>query len=82
MMNFITIAASDWQLAQGNMEAGMNLQVAAGAFAFVACLCGWYLFLVQMLASVDFPVNLPVFDMSSTVKGATERRKAKEAYSA
>lgn len=64
------------------MAMGQTLQTASGSFLFVTILCGWYLFLVQILASVDFPINLPVFDMSTMIKGQTERLKAKEAYSA
>jgi hypothetical protein len=38
-------------------------------------LLGWYLVLVQLLASVDFPLNLPVGDLSRFIKGASERLK-------
>ena len=81
-MTFVLLTGSEWEMAQSHMAAGMNCDIAAGAFAFIACLCGWYLFLVQMLESVDFPLNLPVFDLSTMVKGEIERRKAKEEYSA
>ena len=47
---------------------------AAGAMTFVICLLGWYLFFVQLLAAVDFPLNLPVGDLSRFVKGASERK--------
>ncbi|KAK5071074.1 hypothetical protein LTS08_000292 [Lithohypha guttulata] len=50
------------------------LLVAAGALTFVICLLGWYLFFVQLLAAVDFPLNLPVGDLSRLVKGASERK--------
>merc|ERR1711974_146378 len=48
---------------------------AAGAFCFVTCLCGWYIFFAIMLASVDFPFDLPLVDLSTVVKGASEKRK-------
>lgn len=51
-------------------------QTAAGALTFVTCLLGWYLFFVQLLAAVDFPLNLPVGDLSRFIKGASERAKA------
>lgn len=51
------------------------LLVAAGALTFVICLLGWYLFFVQLLAAVDFPLNLPVGDLSRFVKGASERKR-------
>ena len=57
------------------MAQAATLQTAGGSFAFITTACGWYLFLVQMLASVDFPINLPVFDMSTVIKGASDRKK-------
>jgi len=55
--------------------ANATLAVAAGACAFVICLLGWYLFFVQLLAAVDFPLNLPVGDLSRFIKGASERKQ-------
>lgn len=57
-------------------EVKLVLLTAAGALTFVICLLGWYLFLVQLLAAVDFPLNLPVGDLSGFIKGASERMKA------
>lgn len=51
-----------------------TLAVAAGGLTFVICLLGWYLFFVQLLAAVDFPLNLPVGDLSRFIKGASERK--------
>lgn len=45
-----------------------------GGCAFVVAMLGWYIFLVQILASVDFPYELPIGDLSTVVKGGTERR--------
>ena len=59
--------------AQGNVKP--ELLQAAGGLTFVICLLGWYLFFVQLLAAVDFPLNLPVGDLSRFVKGASERVK-------
>jgi hypothetical protein len=36
-----------------------NLQITAGASFFVTCMCGWWIFAAIMLASLDFPVQLP-----------------------
>ena len=49
---------------------------AAGALAFVVSLLGWYIFLVQLLAAVDFPINLPVGDLSRFIKGASDKKNA------
>ncbi|EXJ88594.1 hypothetical protein A1O1_05524 [Capronia coronata CBS 617.96] len=56
----------------------MTLQHAAGGLTFVVSLLGWYLFFVQLLASVDFPLNLPVGDLSTFVRGASERANKSE----
>ena len=40
-------------------------------------MAGWWIFAAIMLASLDFPLNLPVGDLSHYVKGASEKRKAK-----
>jgi hypothetical protein len=37
---------------------------------------GWYLLFAQLLQSVEFPLNLPVGDLSSRIK--MRRNKAKE----
>lgn len=47
---------------------------AAGAFVFVYCVFGWYLFLTMILMAVDFPLALPIGDLSTRFKGASERK--------
>lgn len=70
---FGCLAAVFFLTAQG--IAATSYQTAAGALTFVICLLGWYLFFVQLLAAVDFPLNLPVGDLSRFIKGASERAK-------
>lgn len=41
-----------------------------------ACLIGFYIFIALVLASVDFPIVIPLGDLSTVIKGA--RDKAKE----
>jgi len=72
---FGLLAGSYLQLANGQAALAVKLAEAAGAFTFVTCLCGWYIFFAIMLASVDFPFDLPLVDLSSVVKGASEKRK-------
>ncbi|RMZ91009.1 hypothetical protein DV736_g1768, partial [Chaetothyriales sp. CBS 134916] len=62
-----------WLAALG--QAKQVLMTTAGALTFVVSLLGWYLFFVQLLASVDFPLNLPVGDLSGVIKGGSERAK-------
>jgi uncharacterized protein len=58
-----------------------KLQLAGGVFGFLTCMAGWYIFLVLMLASVDFPIQLPLGDLSTIIKGASEKVSAKNAGS-
>lgn len=73
---FCCLAGSFWHGAQGNAATALALQHAGGALSFAVCLLGWYLFLVLLLASVDFPLNLPVGDLSRLIKGGSEKTKA------
>ena len=73
---FCCLAGAFWLLAEGTTAAAakaLTCQHAAGGLTFAVSLLGWYLFLVQLLASVDFPLNLPVGDLSRFVKGASEK---------
>jgi len=80
---FATLVASFGCLAEfffsiGESSPNITMQHAAGGCTFVTSLLGWYLFIVQLLAAVDFPLNLPVGDLSGFIKGASERAAAKE----
>ncbi|KAF4631873.1 hypothetical protein G7Y89_g6256 [Cudoniella acicularis] len=55
-----------------------RLQIAAGAFTFVTSLAGWWIFVAIMLAALDFPFQIPVGDLSTAIKGMSERTKGKE----
>ena len=77
---FLTLVAAFGCLARfffsiGEGAPDVSMQHAAGGITFVTCLLGWYLFIVQLLAAVDFPLNLPVGDLSRFIKGASERTK-------
>ena len=75
---FACLAMAFFRFAEGDYVSGTNFKHAGGGMAFGVCLLGWYLFTVQLLASVDFPLNLPVVDLSQVIKGGSEKRKAKE----
>lgn len=64
--------------ATANASAVATQLQAAGALAFVVCMLGWYIWMAIMLASLDFPFQLPVGDLSKYVKGASEKRKPAE----
>ena len=60
MPAFSLLAGAYWQMANGaSSSLPTKLIVAAGAFAFVTSCCGWWIFFAIMLASLDFPFQLP-----------------------
>ncbi|KAL1859317.1 hypothetical protein Plec18167_006729 [Paecilomyces lecythidis] len=74
-LGFLLLAGANFQLAEGNVALAGRVQIASGAVFFVSQLFGWYLMTAQLLISVDFPVVLPVGDLSRFVRGASERKK-------
>lgn len=82
LLTFVVLTASYWHLAAGHADMAQKLQVAAGAFGFMAVMAGWWIFFAQMLASVDFPFQLPVGDISHLITAGSERVKQKERFSA
>jgi uncharacterized protein len=73
---FGCLAQFFFSIGEGNPN--LTYQHAAGGLTFATSLLGWYLFFVQLLAAVDFPLNLPVGDLSRFIKGASERAEAKD----
>lgn len=67
------IGAADLKIAAPALKL---LQHAQGGLAFTVSLLGWYLFLVLLLTSVEFPSNLPVSDLSRCIQGASEKKYA------
>jgi len=61
--------------AASKLATAHRLQIAAGACVFVTSMSGWYIFLAIMLAALDFPVQIPVGDLSTVIKGYSVRRK-------
>jgi len=41
-------------------------------------MAGWWIFFAIMLAALDFPFQIPVGDLFTMIKGASERPKARE----
>lgn len=79
-MVFLLLTGSYWSLASGNMDMANSLQVVAGAFGLMAVAAGWWIFFAQMLASVDFPIQIPVGDISHMIKPLSARQAKKEGY--
>ena len=82
LLTFVVLTGSYWQLALGNSAMAHKLQVAAGAFGFMATMAGWWIFFAQMLASVDFPFSIPVGDISHLITPMSERIKHNSGYPA
>ncbi|KAL6717161.1 hypothetical protein ACLMJK_005076 [Lecanora helva] len=82
LMTFVVLTGSYWALGAGNGALAQKLQVAAGAFGFMAVMAGWWIFFAQMLASVDFPFQIPVGDISHLITPLSERVKQKEGFGA
>lgn len=61
---FYLLGAAYFSLAAGELAMAGNLIKAGAALGFCTAMGGWYLFIVQMLATVGYPFNLPVGDMS------------------
>jgi succinate-acetate transporter protein len=85
VLAFGCLAGSFWQnanaIANSDPAAAAlahRLQVAGGACAFVTSLAGWWIFAAIMLASLDFPFQIPVGDLSTMIKGASESEKMKK----
>ena len=70
---FPLLAASDWLRAQSIIPMANKLQIGAGAACFVVSLLGWYAFLSSLLEAVDFPFALPMGDLSTIIRGASEK---------
>ncbi|KAH6647151.1 GPR1/FUN34/YaaH-class plasma membrane protein [Truncatella angustata] len=73
------ITGAYWALASNYLENAAfatRLLVAAGACGFVTTACGWWLLFAMLFASVDMPINLPVGDLSTVIKGASDRTKS------
>ncbi|KAF7917860.1 uncharacterized protein EAE97_011998 [Botrytis byssoidea] len=82
---FSLLTSVYWHTANGigNNDAAQlalanRMQIAAGATLFVTSLAGWWIFFAIMLAALDFPFQIPVGDLSTLIKGASEREKSKE----
>ncbi|KAE9363150.1 hypothetical protein N431DRAFT_357090 [Stipitochalara longipes BDJ] len=83
---FGLLSGAYWQIANALGDGGdpatlalaHRLQVAAGAFTFVTSMAGWWIFFAIMLAALDFPFQIPVGDLSTMIKGYSEKQKAKE----
>ena len=45
---------------------------------FVSAAAGWWILFALVFASVDFPIQLPVGDLSHIIKGTSEKAAMKK----
>jgi uncharacterized protein len=56
---FSTLTGTYWQVANGNAALAGKLQKVSGGFLFVTSLAGWWILVALILASLDFPFQVP-----------------------
>lgn len=78
VIGFGLLAGTYWQISNGNTALAGRLQIAGGAVLLVTCALGWWIFLAIMLASLDFPFQIPVGDLSTMITPLSEKMKRKE----
>lgn len=74
-VGFIFLTATFWFTADGLGAASRTLYLGGASF-LVSCMAGWYLLIALLFVAVDFPVQLPLVNLSDWVKGYSERRKS------
>ncbi|KAB8078134.1 GPR1/FUN34/yaaH family-domain-containing protein [Aspergillus leporis] len=70
---FALLAGSCFQLALGDAALAARLQFAGGAFSLALILPVWHIFIAQMLEAVDFPIAIPVGDLSTIILGRSQK---------
>jgi len=73
VFTFSLFAAGYFQQGMGNLARASHLFKVAGGFNLIVSISGFWTLAHLLLASVDFPFNVPVFDLSHIVPGRTPR---------
>jgi hypothetical protein len=76
-MGFAFASGAFWNLSLGYTGLGTLCLHAAGGSFFACVMFGWYLLFAIMMAAVDMPFAVPVGDLSTVIKGMSEKNKAK-----
>ncbi|KAG8672059.1 hypothetical protein FPOAC2_05430 [Fusarium poae] len=71
---FSCLAASFFAVAQGNASRALQYQHVGAGILFAVIVIGWYMLTSMLLLSVDFPVVLPLGDLSTIIRGRTEAK--------
>lgn len=73
------MAAAYFDIADGNTARALKLQKAGAGLLFAVTICGWYIFMSLMLASVEFPFCMPMGDLSTIVPSYSKLHNARKA---
>lgn len=71
------LSASYFAYGSGHQASGDQFQYAGAGLLFALSLVGWYEFTSLVLDSVDFPIALPLGDLSQVIKGRADKERAK-----
>ncbi|KAK6442178.1 hypothetical protein LTR95_001587 [Oleoguttula sp. CCFEE 5521] len=74
-ITFPCLSAAYFYGAVGMATLSKSCRVVGAAFAFAASMVAWYLWFSMILEAVDFPISLPVGDLSKYIKGKSEKAK-------
>ncbi|KAJ5378364.1 GPR1/FUN34/yaaH family-domain-containing protein [Penicillium cosmopolitanum] len=69
------LTASFFAIARGDAVYATKLQHVGAGLLLAASLIGFYIFIALVLASVDFPIAIPLGDLSTVIKGANEKSR-------
>jgi len=78
-ITFWLLASIYVKLAVGSLGMLDSIQKAAGAFAFLTCIMGWYLLVVLVFDSTGMPIALPVGDLSTFMSRGPRADRAHQA---
>ncbi|KAI7769202.1 hypothetical protein LZL87_011919 [Fusarium oxysporum] len=72
---FSCLAAAFFAVSQGKANLALKCQHAGAGLLFALSLIGWYMFMSILLMSVDFPIMLPLGDLSTIIRGKSDANK-------
>ncbi|SPJ79806.1 related to Y.lipolytica GPR1 protein and Fun34p [Fusarium torulosum] len=72
---FGCLAASFFAVGQGKADLALNCQHAGAGLLLAISFIGWYMLTSMLLLSVDFPIMLPLGDLSTVIHGRSETKR-------
>jgi hypothetical protein len=68
------LSASFFALAQGSAGLAVKYQHVGAGLLLAVTFIGWYMLTSMLLLSVDFPIILPLGDLSTVIRGRSETK--------